>query len=71
MIKPLLENKLNTTKDLLVYHMLSEQNDEILNRINLLLNLKGQEADNTNAKNIVKETPDSDSVIQKKNIMKQ
>ena len=71
MIKPLLENKLNTTKDLLVYHLLSEQTDEILNRINLLLNLKGEEADNTNAKNIAKETPDSDSVIQKKNIIKQ
>ena len=70
-IKPLLENNLNTQKDLLVYHMLTEANDEILLRINNLLNLKGEQADNTNAKNIIKETPDSDTVIQKKNIMKQ
>ena len=70
-IKPLLENNLNTTKDLLAYHMLSEVNESILNRINKLLNLKGAEADNTNAKNIIKGIPDSDNVIQKKNIMKQ
>ena len=70
-IKPLLENNLNTIKDLLIYHMLSEANEEILCRINKLLNLKGAEADNTNAKNIIKGTPDSDNVIQKKNIMKQ
>ena len=70
-IKPLLENKFNSTKDLLVYHMLSEPNEEILNRINKLLKLTGKDADNTNAKNITKETPDSDHVIQKKNIMKQ
>ena len=70
-IKPLLENNLNTTKDLLTYHMLSEVNEGVLNRINKLLNLKGAEADNTNAKNIIKGIPDSDNVIQKKNIMKQ
>ena len=70
-IKPLLENNLNTTKDLLAYHMLSEVNEEILCRINKILNLKGAEADNTNAKNIIKGIPDSDKVIQKKNIMKQ
>ena len=70
-IKPLLENNLNTTKDLLAYHMLSEVNEDILNRINKLLDLKGAEADNTNAKNIIKGIPDSDNVIQKKNIMKQ
>jgi serine/threonine protein kinase len=70
-IKPLLENKLNTTKDLLAYHMLSEPNEEILERINHILNLKGKDADNTNAKNIAKEVPDSDNVKQKKNIMKQ
>ena len=68
-IKPLLEN--NSTKDLLVYHMLSEPNEEILNIINKLLKLTGKDADNTNAKNITKETLDSDHVIQKKNIMKQ
>ena len=70
-IKPLLENKLNTTKDLLAYHMLSEPNEEILERINHILNLKGKDADNTKAKNIAKEVPDSDNVKQKKNIMKQ
>ena len=70
-IKPLLENKLNTMKDLLAYHMLTEPNEEILTRINKLLNLKGKDLDNTNAKNIIKEIPDSDNVIQKKNIMKQ
>ena len=70
-IKPLLENKLNTPKDLLAYHMLSEPNEEILERINKLLKLTGKDADNTNAKNIAKENPDSDNVIQKKNIMKQ
>ena len=69
-IKPLLENKLNTTKDLLAYHMLSEPNEEIFTRINLLLNLKGQDADNTKAINIAKEVPDSDNVKQKNNIMK-
>ena len=71
MIKPLLENKLNNMKDLLAYHMLTEPNEEILTRINKLLNLKGKDLDNTNAKNIIKEIPDSDNVIQKKNIMKQ
>ena len=70
-IKPLLENKLNSTKDLLVYHMLSEPDEEVLTRINNLLNLKGQDADNTKAKNIAKEVPDSDNVKQKNNIMKQ
>ena len=70
-IKPLLENKLNSMKDLLVYHMLSEPNEEILNRINKLLDLKGVDADNTKALNIAKENPDSDKVIQKNNIMKQ
>ena len=71
MIKPLLENKLNNMKDLLAYHMLTEPNEEILTRINNLLNLKGKDLDNSNAKNIIKEIPDSDNVIQKKNIMKQ
>ena len=65
-IKPLLENKLNNMKDLLAYHKLTEPNEEILTRINKLLNLKGKDLDNTNAKNIIKEIPDSDNVIQKK-----
>ena len=71
MIKPLLENKLITTKDLLVFHMLNEPNEEILERINTLLNLTGKDADNTNAKNIAKENPDSEMVIKQNNIMKQ
>ena len=71
MLKPLLENKLNTTKDLLAYHMLSGTNEEVLERINKLLNLTGKEADNTNAENIVKSIPDSEEIIKKNNIMKQ
>ena len=71
MIKPLLENKLITTKDLLVFHMLNEPNEELLERINTLLNLTGKDADNTNAKNIAKENPDSEMVIKQNNIMKQ
>ena len=71
MIKPLLENKLNTKKDLLVFHMLNEPTEQILERINTLLNLSGKDADNTNAKNIIKENPDSENVINKNNIMKQ
>ena len=70
MLRPLLENKLNSNKDLLIYHMLSGANDEILERINKLLNLTGKEADNTNAKSIMKSTPDSEEVINKNNIMK-
>ena len=71
MIKPLLENKLTTLKDLLVFHMLNEPNEQILERINTLLNLKGKDADNTKAKNISKEAPDSEKVINQNNIMKQ
>ena len=71
MIKPLLENDLKTIKDQLVYHLLSEPNEEMLTRINTLLNLKGLDADNTNAINIAKKNPDSDNVKQKNNIMKQ
>ena len=70
-IKPLLENKLITTKDLLVFHMLNEPSETILERINTILNLTGKDADNTNAKNIAKETPDSEHVIKQNNIMKQ
>ena len=71
MIKPLLENKLNTLKDLLVFHMLNEPTEQILERMNTLLKLTGKDADNTNAKNIIKENPDSDNVLKQKNIMKQ
>ena len=71
MIKPLLENKLITLKDLLVFHMLNEPSEQILERINTLLNLTGKDADNTNAKSILKDNPDSEKVIKEKNIMKQ
>ena len=71
MIKPLLENKLTTLKDLLAFHMLNEPNEQVLERINILLNLKGKDADNTKAKNIIKEAPDSEKVINQNNIMKQ
>ena len=70
-IKPLLENNLNTMKDQLAYHLLTTPTDEILERINKLLNLTGLDADNTKAKNIANQNPDSDIVKQKKNIMKQ
>jgi serine/threonine protein kinase len=70
-IKPLLENNLNTMKDQLAYHLLTAPTDEILERINKLLNLTGLDADNTKAKNIANQNPDSDIVKQKKNIMKQ
>ena len=36
----------------------------------ILLKLTGNDADNTKAKSIAKDNPDSDKVIQKKNIMK-
>ena len=71
MIKPLLENKLITLKDLLVFHMLNEPSEQILERMNILLNLTGKDADNTNAKSILKDNPDSEKVIKEKNIMKQ
>ena len=70
-IKPLLENNLNTMKDQLAYHLLTAPTDEILDRMNKLLNLTGLDADNTKAKNIANQNPDSDIVKQKKNIMKQ
>ena len=71
MIKPLLENKLITLKDRLVFHMLNEPSEQILERMNTLLNLTGKDADNTNAKSILKDNPDSEKVIKEKNIMKQ
>ena len=60
MIKPLLENKMKTQKDL----------DELLNKINTLLNLSGKEADNSNAKNIVETSHEKEEVTKKKNIVK-
>ena len=51
--------------------MLNEPTEQILERMNTLLKLTGKDADNTNAKNIIKENPDSDNVLKQKNIMKQ
>ena len=70
MIKPLLENKMKSTKDLLAFHMLNGCNDEILDKINKLLKLSGQEADNTNAKSIVENSHEKEEVTKKKNIVK-
>ena len=70
MIKPLLENKMKTQKDLLAFHMLNGCNDELLNKINTLLNLSGKEADNSNAKNIVETSHEKEEVTKKKNIVK-
>ena len=70
MIKPLLENKMKSTKDLLAFHMLNGCNDEILEKINKLLKLSGQEADNTNAKSIVENSHEKEEVSKKKNIVK-
>ena len=69
-IKPLLENKMKSTKDLLAFHMLSGCNDEILERINKLLKLSGKEADNANAKSIVENAHEKEEVTKKKNIVK-
>ena len=70
MIKPLLENKMKTNKDLLAFHMLGGCNDEMLERINQLLKLSGKEADNSNAKSIVENSHEKEEVIKKKNIVK-
>ena len=70
MIKPLLENKMKTNKDLLAFHMLNGCNDEILERINQLLKLSGKEADNENAKSIVENAHEKEEVTKKKNIVK-
>ena len=70
MITPLLENKMKTQKDLLAFHMLNGCNDELLNKINTLLNLSGKEADNSNAKNIVETSHEKEEVTKKKNIVK-
>ena len=70
MIKPLLENKMKTTKDLLAFHMLNGCNDETLDKINQLLKLSGKDADNTNAKSIVENAHEKEEVIKKKNIVK-
>ena len=67
MIKPLLENKMKSLKDLLAFHMLNGCDDETLLKINKLLKLSGKEADNTNAKSIVENAHEKEEVIKKKN----
>ena len=70
MIKPLLENKMKTFKDLLAFHMMNGCNDETLEKINSLLKLTGKDADNTNAKSIVENAHEKEEVIKKKTIVK-
>ena len=70
MIKPLLENKMKTIKDLLAFHMLNGCNDETLEKINKLLKLTGKDADNSNAKSIVENAHEKEEVTKKKNIVK-
>jgi hypothetical protein len=70
MIKPLLENKMKTIKDLLAFHMLNGCNDETLEKINKLLKLTGKDADNSNAKSIVENSHEKEEVTKKKNIVK-
>ena len=70
MIKPLLENKMKSTKDLLAFHMMNGCDDEILEKINQLLKLSGKEADNSNAKSIVENAHEKEEVTKKKNIVK-
>ena len=69
-LKPLLQNTLNTEKDLLIYHMVSEVSDKVTETINHLLNLSGENAANKEtAKKIHGETPDNEG--KKQNIIKQ
>ena len=70
MIKPLLENKMKTNKDLLAFHMLNECDDGTLEKINTLLKLSGKDADNSNAKSIVENSNEKEEVIKKKIISK-
>ena len=69
MIKPLLENKMKSLKDLLAFHMLSGCDDETLEKINKLLKLSGKDADNENAKSIVENAHEKEEVIKKKQIV--
>ena len=69
-IKPLLENKMKTTKDLLAFHMLNGCDDETLEKINKLLKLSGKDADNSNAKSIVENSYEKEEVTKKKIITK-
>ena len=52
-IKPLLENEMKTTKDLLIFHMLNECTNETLDKINQLLIMSGMDSNNSNNKNII------------------
>ena len=68
-LKPLLQNTLNSEKDLLIYHMINEVSDKVTETINSLLNLSGENAvSQEQAKKIHSETLGSES---KKNIVKQ
>ena len=68
-LKPLLQNTLNSEKDLLIYHMINEVSDKVTETINNLLNLSGENAvSQEQAKKIHSETLGSES---KKNIVKQ
>ena len=69
-IKPLLENKMRSTKDLLAFHMLNGCDDATLEKINQLLKLSGKDADNTNAKSIVDNAHEKEEVTKKKTIVK-
>ena len=69
MIKPLLENKYKSLKDLLVFHMLNGADDQKLERINKLLKLSGKDADNTNAKDILENEHVKEEVTKKKVIV--
>ena len=69
-IKPLLENKMKTIKDLLAFHMLNGCDDETLEKINKLLKLSGKDADNSNAKSIVENSHEKEEVTKKKIITK-
>ena len=69
-IKPLLENKMKTTKDLLAFHMLNGCDDDTLEKINKLLKLSGKDADNSNAKSIVENSHEKEEVTKKKIITK-
>ena len=70
MIKPLLENKYKSLKDLLVFHMLNGADDQKLERINKLLKLSGKDADNTNAKDILENEHVKEEVTKKKSYCK-
>ena len=68
-IKPLLENKYKSMKDLLVFHLLDGADDQKLERINKLLKLSGKDLDNANAKDILENDHVKEEVAKKKVIV--